>query len=60
MDDIYTYPQLEELKHTLPLAVEQKSTALIAGRTGGGKTAAVHAVISELTTNIYPACLANP
>lgn len=53
MDDIYAYPQLEELKHTLRLAVEQKSTALITGQAGVGKTTAVHAVISELPTNKY-------
>ena len=52
-DEIFSYPQLEELKNILKVAIEQRSMAAILGESGVGKTTAVGLVAGDLATNKY-------
>lgn len=52
-EEIFTYPQLEELKKLVRLAIEQKTPFMLSGEAGVGKTTAIHAAVCELPTNRY-------
>src|SRR5258708_2255757 len=52
-DEIFSYPQLEELKRLVSLAIEHKSPFMLSGEAGVGKTTAIHAATCELPTNKY-------
>lgn len=52
-DQIFKYPQLEELRRLMKLTVDEKSIGLVFGESGAGKTIAVHSVVSELPANRY-------
>jgi len=52
-DEIFNYGQLDELKHLLKLAIDERSIGLVSGQSGVGKTIGVHAVVSKLPANKY-------
>jgi type II secretory pathway predicted ATPase ExeA len=52
-EDIFSYPQLEEIKHLVRLAIDQKSPLLLSGEAGVGKTTAIYAATHDLPTNRY-------
>ena len=54
-EEIFEYPQLEELRRLLTKAIEQKTPFVLTGEAGVGKTTAVYSVICQLPTNKYSA-----
>lgn len=50
-DEVFGYPQLDELKAMLKVAIEQRTMTAILGEAGVGKTTAVGLVTSDLPTN---------
>jgi type II secretory pathway predicted ATPase ExeA len=52
-DQIFSYPQLEELKRLVRLSIENKTPFLLSGEAGVGKTTAIHAALCDLPTNRY-------
>lgn len=52
-EDIFSYPQLEELKRLVRLAIDRRSPFLLSGEAGVGKSTAIHVATRELPTNKY-------
>lgn len=53
VDDLFVYPQLEELKRLVRLSIEHKTPFLLSGEAGVGKTTAIHAALCDLPANKY-------
>jgi type II secretory pathway predicted ATPase ExeA len=52
-DELFAYPQLNELRRLLKLTVEQRSMMIVTGEAGVGKSTAVGATTDQLPTNKY-------
>lgn len=52
-DEVFAYPQFEELKQLVLRCINERSMAFIGGEAGVGKTTGVRACVSLLPTNRY-------
>lgn len=52
-EELFSYPQFNELQAILKLTVQERSMALVTGKAGIGKTTAVRAFTSRLPNNRY-------
>ncbi len=52
-EELFRFNQLEELRTTIRLAIEQRSIGAVTGQAGTGKTSGVRSVTDDLPTNKY-------
>src|SRR5262249_4830218 len=53
IEQLYLYPQIEELHQILDLTIESRTAALVTGQAGTGKTTAVRVFLHSLPANKY-------
>jgi len=53
IEQLFVYPQVEELHQILELTIESRTAALVTGQAGTGKTTAVRVFLDRLPANKY-------